>query len=169
MRQLCWSIERLNRNSAYRREQARRGRGGGHTFRLPGLWHPEGFGPTFAAVPCRASGPLLRTKKEPTQPMRSAGSSRRRRETTGEKCYFAPTLSWCRLSSYSFYVDAIYRFDRMCRIDRTYLIVQTYRIDRFARSCQIGRCHFVRSRQIDRCRFVRSCRIGHYRSVRIPH
>jgi hypothetical protein len=108
-------------------------------------------------------------KKEPTQPMRSAGSSRRRRETTGEKCYFAPTLSWCRLSSYSFYVDAIYRFDWMCRIDRTYLIVQTYRIDRFARSCRIGRCRSVRSCQIDRCRSVRSCQIVHYRSVQIPH
>jgi hypothetical protein len=105
-------------------------------------------------------------KKEPTQPMRSAGSSRRRRETTGEKWYFAPTLSLCRLSSYSSYADAICRFDQMCRIDRTYLIAQTYRIGRFARSCQIARCRFVRRCQTGHYRSARRCQIGRYRSVR---
>lgn len=56
----------------------------------------------------------------------------------------------------------------MCPIGRTYLIVQTYWVDRSGR---IGHYRFVR---IDHYRFVRSCQIGsglieHYRFARIPH
>jgi hypothetical protein len=80
------------------------------------------------------------------------------------------------LSSYSSCDGALYRFDRMCPIGRTYLIVRTYWVDRSGRIghyrfVRIGHYRFVR---IDHYRFVRSCQIGsglieHYRFARIPH